>query len=73
MGGPGLSSHAFRAGLVNECHIILVPIVVCAGTRFLPHDVRLELELLTERRFRSGMVYLQYRSKLADVSGTSYV
>lgn len=63
VGGPGLASHAFRAGLVDECHIILVPIVVRAGTRFLPDDVLLELDLVTERRFNSGMVYLQYGRK----------
>ncbi|MBA2707659.1 MAG: dihydrofolate reductase family protein, partial [Gemmatimonadaceae bacterium] len=63
VGGPGLASHAFRAGLVDGCHIILVPIVVRAGTRFLPDDVLLELDLVTERRFNSGMVYLQYRRK----------
>ncbi len=63
VGGPSLAADAFRAGLVDECHMIFVPIVVQAGTRFLPDDVRLELELVTERRFQSGMVYLHYRRK----------
>lgn len=61
--GPGLAAHAFRAGLVDECQLLLVPIIVRAGERFLPDDVRLELELATERRFRNGMVYLHYRRR----------
>ena len=63
IGGPGLASNAFRAGLVDECHIILVPIIVRAGTRFLPDDVLLELDLVTTRQFDSGMVYLHYRRR----------
>lgn len=61
--GPTLAAEAFRAGLVDECHLILVPIIVPAGTRFLPDDVRLELDLLNERRFDSGMVYLHYQTR----------
>jgi len=41
----------------------LVPIIVPAGTRFLPDDVRLELQLISERRFTNGTVYLRYRAK----------
>jgi dihydrofolate reductase len=62
VGGPGLAAHAFRAGLVDECHLFLAPIVVGGGKRSLPDDVRLELELLDERRFRNGMVHLRYRA-----------
>jgi dihydrofolate reductase len=61
VGGPGLAAHAFRAGLVDECHLFLAPIAVGRGKRALPDDVRLELELLAERRFGSGMVHLHYR------------
>ncbi len=62
IGGPDLATYAFRAGLVDQCHLFLVPIVVGGGKRSLPYDVRLELELLEERRFGNGMVYLRYRT-----------
>jgi dihydrofolate reductase len=62
VGGPDLAAQALRAGLVNECHVFLVPVVVGGGTRFLPGDLRLELELLDERRFGSGVVHLRYRT-----------
>jgi dihydrofolate reductase len=61
VGGPELAAHAFRAGSVDECHLLLVPVVVGGGKRALPDDVRLELELLDERRFGSGVVFLRYR------------
>ena len=63
VGGPGLAAHAIRAGLVDECHLFVVPIAVGGGTRFFPDGVRLDLELLDERRFDSGTVYLRYRTK----------
>jgi len=62
VGGPELAAHALRAGLVDELQLFLAPVVVGGGKRSLPHDVRLDLELLDERRFGSGMVYLRYRS-----------
>jgi dihydrofolate reductase len=61
VGGAELAAHAFRAGLVDECHLFLAPVAVGRGKRALPDDVRLDLELLDERRFRKGMVYLRYR------------
>ncbi len=61
VGGADLAAHAFRARLVDECHLFVVPIVVGGGKRSLPDDVRVELELLDERRFGNGMVYLNYR------------
>jgi dihydrofolate reductase len=61
VGGPGLAAHAFVAGLVDECHLFLNPVVVGGGTRALPAGLHLELELLDERRFGNGVVYLQYR------------
>jgi dihydrofolate reductase len=63
VGGPDLAAQAFRAGLVDECHLFVVPVVVGGGKRSLPSDVRLELELLDERRFGGGMVYLRYRTR----------
>jgi dihydrofolate reductase len=63
VGGPGLAAHAFKAGLVDECQLFLTPIIVGAGKRSLPDDVRLELELLDEHRFGNGVVFLRYRTK----------
>jgi dihydrofolate reductase len=63
IGGPNIAAQAFGAGLVDECHLFVTPVVVGGGKRFLPSDVRLELELLGERRFGNGMVYLRYRTK----------
>jgi dihydrofolate reductase len=62
VGGPGLAAHAIRAGLVDELHLFLTPIVVGGGTRSLPDDVRVRLELLDERRFGNGVVHLHYRA-----------
>lgn len=61
IGGPELASHALRAGLVDELQLFAVPAVVGGGTRFLPEDLRLDLELLDERRFENGTVLLRYR------------
>jgi dihydrofolate reductase len=63
IGGPELAAHAFRAGLIDECHLFLVPILVGGGKSALPDNVRMELELLAERRFRNGTVYLRYRTR----------
>ena len=49
------------AGLVDELHLFLGPIVVGGGKRALPDDVQVQLDLLAERRFRNGVVYLHYR------------
>jgi dihydrofolate reductase len=59
-GGPELAAQAFEAGLVDECHLFVAPIVVGGGKRSLPDGVRVKLELLDERRFSNGMVYLHY-------------
>ena len=61
VGGPHLAAEAFRAGLVDECHLFLHPVVVGGGNRALPEHLRLDLELLDERRFGSGVVHLHYR------------
>ena len=62
VGGPELAAQAFAAGLVDECHLFLAPIMVGGGKRSLPDHVRLQLELLDERRFGNGMVHLRYRT-----------
>ncbi len=63
IGGPELAAHAFRAGLIDACHLFLLPIIVGGGKPALPDNVRLELELLEERRFGNGAVFLRYRTK----------
>ncbi len=60
--GPGLAAQAIKAGLVDECHLFVAPIVVGGGKQSLPNDVRLKLELRDERRFGNGMVHLHYRT-----------
>jgi dihydrofolate reductase len=62
IGGATLAGEALRAGLVDECHLFLTPIIVGGGTPALPDGVRIPLELLDERRFGAGVVYLRYRS-----------
>ena len=62
IGGPELAAQAFAAGLVDECSLLLSPIVVGGGKRALPADVRVQLELLDQRRFGNGVVYLHYRT-----------
>jgi dihydrofolate reductase len=63
IGGPGLAAHAIRAGLVDEWHLFLVPAVVGGGTRSFPDGVRLDLDLIDERRFANGTVFLRYRTE----------
>jgi len=62
IGGAALAAEAFRAGLVDEVHLVLSPVAVGGGKPALPHGVRLDLELLDERWFGNGMVYLHYRT-----------
>ncbi len=65
IGGAELAGHAFRAGLVDECHLLLAPVTVGGGKPALPTDLRIDLELLDERRFDpSGVVYLRYAVKV---------
>jgi dihydrofolate reductase len=61
VGGAELAAQAFEAGLVDECHLVLAPIVVGGGAKALPEGLRVELKLLDERRFGNGMAYLGYR------------
>jgi dihydrofolate reductase len=60
MGGPTLAAQAIAAGSVDELRLFVAPVVVGGGTRALPDDVRWSLDLLDERRFGNGMVYLRY-------------
>lgn len=61
IGGSELAGQAIAAGLVDECQVFLNPVVVGGGKHALPDHVRADLELLNERRFKSGVVYLHYR------------
>jgi dihydrofolate reductase len=60
VGGAELAGDAIAAGLVDECHLYLVPVLLGGGKRVLPDNVRAQLELLAERRFPSGVVHLHY-------------
>jgi dihydrofolate reductase len=62
VGGPDLAAQAIEAGLVDELHLFLTPVVVGGGKESLPDNVRVKLELLDERRFGNGVVHLHYRT-----------
>jgi dihydrofolate reductase len=62
VGGPGLAAQAIRAGLVDEWHLFLTPVLVGGGNPALPDRARVELELVDERRFGGGVVHLHYRT-----------
>jgi dihydrofolate reductase len=63
VGGPDLAAQAIRAGLVDELHLFVSPVVVGGGTQSLPDGVRVQLELLDQRRFGNGVVHLHYRTR----------
>ena len=62
VGGPNLAAQAFKAGLVDECHLFIWLVVLGGGKPALPTDTRAELALLDECRFSNGVVYLRYRA-----------
>jgi dihydrofolate reductase len=62
VGGPDLAAQAIKAGLVDAYNLFFMPFVVGVGKRSLPNGVRLKLELLDERRFGSGVIYLHSRA-----------
>jgi dihydrofolate reductase len=59
--GPTLAAHAFKAGLVDECHLIVAPVSVGGGKAALPKQPRLRLHLMDQRSFAMGMVHLHYQ------------
>ena len=63
--GPELAAHAIAAGLVDEYHVVIWPVIVGGGKPWLPDGVRVNLELVEERRFGKGAVYLRYRTRPA--------
>jgi dihydrofolate reductase len=62
VGGPKLAAQAIKAGLVDEYHLFVAPVMVGGGNQALPDEVRVNLELMDERSFNSGVVYLHYRT-----------
>ncbi|GEK21427.1 dihydrofolate reductase family protein [Cellulomonas xylanilytica] len=66
IGGAGIAVEAFRHGLVDECVLVLCPVIVGGGKPALPRGIRLDLELLESRRFGSGVVYLRHAVRKAD-------
>jgi dihydrofolate reductase len=74
VGGAKLAAQAIAAGLVDEYQLFLVPVVVGGGKRALPDDhLHLNLELLEERRFRNGTVYIRYRTRPAHLCAAGVV
>jgi dihydrofolate reductase len=63
VGGSALAAHAIRAGLVDEFHLLIAPIIIGSGNPYLSGKVPVKLELLGERRFGNGMVHVRYRAK----------
>jgi dihydrofolate reductase len=61
VGGANLAAQAFNTGLVDECRLLIHPVFVGTGKAALPRDMRADLELLDERRFSSGVIYVRYR------------
>jgi dihydrofolate reductase len=61
VGGPELAAHALRAGLVDEILVMIHPVAVGAGKPAVAPDLRLDLELIAERRFSNSTVHVAYR------------
>lgn len=63
IGGPDLAQHAFQTGLVDEIYLFTFPVIIGGGKPALPHGVRIELQLLTKRRFPNDVIYSHYRRR----------
>jgi dihydrofolate reductase len=63
IGGAELAGQAIKAGLVDEYQLFISPAIVGGGKQILPNDARLDLDLIDQRRFDNGTVYLRYRAK----------
>lgn len=63
IGGPHLAAHAIRAGLVDDYQFLAAPVLLGGGNRVFPDGVRIDLDLVEERRFDNGMVLLHYRPR----------
>jgi dihydrofolate reductase len=64
IGGPHLAAQAIKAGLVDDYHLFVSPVIIGGGTRALPDGARLALELVAERRFHNGVVHMHYRGAI---------
>ena len=71
VGGPNLAAQAFKAGLVDEGHLFIWPVLLGGRKSALPTDTRAELELLDERRFSNGVVHLAYRTRQEATSAST--
>lgn len=65
--GPNLAAQAFHAGLVDECHIFVCPLLVGDGKPAFPTDLHMQLELVDERRFDNDTMHLHYRVGVAPL------
>lgn len=63
IGGARLAASAIAAGLVDEYQLVLNPVIVGGGTPSLPDDVRIDLDLVEQRTFDGGAVFLRYRTR----------
>ena len=66
IGGAAMAAQAFHAGLIDEVRLLMSPVVVGGGKKFLPDGARLDLDLADERRFGNGVVYLRYRVRTSS-------
>jgi dihydrofolate reductase len=60
IGGAAIGAEAFRHGLVDECVLLLCPVLVGGGKPALPRGTRIDLELVDHRRFDNGVVYVRH-------------
>jgi dihydrofolate reductase len=60
VGGATLAGEAFRAGLVDEVHLFMHPVIVGGGTRALPDGILTQLDLVAVDRV-GDVVHLHHR------------
>ena len=63
IGGPTLAAHALRAGIVDDIHLFVVPVLVGGGTSCWPAGARLTLDLVAQDRFSDGTIHLHYSTR----------
>lgn len=61
--GPNLAAQAIAAGLVDEYHLFITTSAVGGGKRFFPDGIRLDLDLVDQRAFKTGLIYAHYRTR----------
>jgi dihydrofolate reductase len=61
IGGPHLAAEAIKAGLVDEYHQFIAPVIIGSGDAWLPDNIRIDLELVDQKRFPNGFIYLRYQ------------